>query len=261
MLPAVAMGLALTATSSSAIAASVALSVNNITNFSMSSTGVTFTGFTFSNDTAATEGGGTGGADTSDAPAACIGDCALWENQFYAHSPYSTEFSYGDAQILNQDILGGSGAASSIGEVVVTDGIAHASGSNVLTSVFLSVVDNTTIDFSLFANALMESSVSGTGVSSAANMFFSITLTDSSSSTAFSWLPVELNHGITGNTTYSFANTLSTSTGMLAAGDYTLNIKMENQVNGAAVIPVPAAVWLFGSGLIGLIGIARRKKA
>lgn len=26
-------------------------------------------------------------------------------------------------------------------------------------------------------------------------------------------------------------------------------------------IPVPAAVWLFGSGLIGLIGIARRKKA
>jgi len=26
-------------------------------------------------------------------------------------------------------------------------------------------------------------------------------------------------------------------------------------------IPVPAAVWLFGSGLLGLIGISRRKKA
>ena len=26
-------------------------------------------------------------------------------------------------------------------------------------------------------------------------------------------------------------------------------------------IPIPAAVWLFGSGLIGLIGVARRKKA
>jgi hypothetical protein len=26
-------------------------------------------------------------------------------------------------------------------------------------------------------------------------------------------------------------------------------------------VPVPAAVWLFGSGLLGLIGIARRKKA
>jgi len=28
-----------------------------------------------------------------------------------------------------------------------------------------------------------------------------------------------------------------------------------------AVVPIPAAIWLFGSGLIGLIGIARRKKA
>jgi len=27
------------------------------------------------------------------------------------------------------------------------------------------------------------------------------------------------------------------------------------------VVPVPAAVWLFGSGLLGLIGIARRNKA
>ena len=27
------------------------------------------------------------------------------------------------------------------------------------------------------------------------------------------------------------------------------------------VVPIPAAVWLFGSGLLGLIGIARRKKA
>jgi hypothetical protein len=28
-----------------------------------------------------------------------------------------------------------------------------------------------------------------------------------------------------------------------------------------SVVPVPAAIWLFGSGLIGLIGVARRKKA
>ena len=26
-------------------------------------------------------------------------------------------------------------------------------------------------------------------------------------------------------------------------------------------VPIPSAVWLFGSGLIGLVGIARRKKA
>jgi hypothetical protein len=29
----------------------------------------------------------------------------------------------------------------------------------------------------------------------------------------------------------------------------------------ASAIPVPAAVWLFGSGLLGLVGVARRKKA
>ena len=28
-----------------------------------------------------------------------------------------------------------------------------------------------------------------------------------------------------------------------------------------SAVPVPAAVWLFGSGLTGLIGVARRKKA
>ena len=30
---------------------------------------------------------------------------------------------------------------------------------------------------------------------------------------------------------------------------------------GMPIIPIPAAVWLFGSGLIGLIGVARRKTA
>ena len=32
-------------------------------------------------------------------------------------------------------------------------------------------------------------------------------------------------------------------------------------VSGTSPIPVPAAVWLFGSGLLGLIGISRRKKS
>ncbi len=31
-------------------------------------------------------------------------------------------------------------------------------------------------------------------------------------------------------------------------------------IQETAVVPVPAAVWLFGSGLLGLVGVARRKK-
>ena len=33
------------------------------------------------------------------------------------------------------------------------------------------------------------------------------------------------------------------------------------KVSSVSTVPVPAAVWLFGSGLLGLVGIARRKKA
>ena len=42
-----------------------------------------------------------------------------------------------------------------------------------------------------------------------------------------------------------------------------LTVLMPEEMNTFAkftVVPVPAAVWLFGSGLLGLIGIARRKK-
>ncbi|MDX2504381.1 MAG: VPLPA-CTERM sorting domain-containing protein [Gammaproteobacteria bacterium] len=41
------------------------------------------------------------------------------------------------------------------------------------------------------------------------------------------------------------------------ASDVTFSWSSSNNT----VVPVPAAVWLFGSGLIGLIGVARRKKA
>ena len=40
------------------------------------------------------------------------------------------------------------------------------------------------------------------------------------------------------------------------------NLTYELYLTGTvSAVPVPAAVWLFGSGLIGLIGVARRKKA
>ena len=41
--------------------------------------------------------------------------------------------------------------------------------------------------------------------------------------------------------------------GLLSGGGYAAMV--------STVVPIPAATWLFGSGLIGLIGIARRKKS
>lgn len=37
------------------------------------------------------------------------------------------------------------------------------------------------------------------------------------------------------------------------------NLELTKEPFPSAVVPVPAAVWLFGSGLLGLVGIARRK--
>jgi len=47
-----------------------------------------------------------------------------------------------------------------------------------------------------------------------------------------------------------------------SSGDYLTGFTASGtgEVQGA-VVPVPAAVWLFGSGLLGLVGMTRRKKA
>ncbi len=49
--------------------------------------------------------------------------------------------------------------------------------------------------------------------------------------------------------------------GSLTTGNEYLNDNFAWAVHNGdvAAIPVPAAVWLFGSGLLGLIGVARNK--
>ena len=49
----------------------------------------------------------------------------------------------------------------------------------------------------------------------------------------------------------------STATNFDASGVFYDNIN----VGAASVVPVPAAVWLFGSGLLGLVGVARRRNS
>ena len=53
----------------------------------------------------------------------------------------------------------------------------------------------------------------------------------------------------------------------LANGDLRIGIHVQGYATGGSEsfvnnpVPVPAAVWLFGSGLLGLVGIARRKRS
>ena len=68
---------------------------------------------------------------------------------------------------------------------------------------------------------------------------------------------------------------ITTTLGLDVSGGVTLLLKsgcggaascvsdayFDNASMTVAAVPVPAAVWLFGSGLLGLIGVARRKKA
>ena len=73
---------------------------------------------------------------------------------------------------------------------------------------------------------------------------------------------------------FSFSDstmTALTSTALPAALDFSSFSQRGGQIYDAASggianysiseVPIPAAVWLFGSGLLGLIGIARRKKS
>ena len=70
----------------------------------------------------------------------------------------------------------------------------------------------------------------------------------------------------TGNPNYTsgFEETVPCSQGQFCSGEdnrtssWALEIL---NVESASVVPVPAAVWLFGSGLLGLIAVARRYKA
>jgi hypothetical protein len=79
------------------------------------------------------------------------------------------------------------------------------------------------------------------------------TAADDRSSTIGS--PITL-YGLTGNgTTGTVQSYILGTAELLANGDLVFT------GNGSTPVPLPAAVWLFGSGLMGLVGVSRRRKA
>ena len=65
--------------------------------------------------------------------------------------------------------------------------------------------------------------------------------------------------GSSGDGIESLPTTLSFSVPMIQ-GDV-VAMFAEGEIDVVSPIPIPAAAWLFGSGLLGMVGIARRKKA
>jgi hypothetical protein len=59
---------------------------------------------------------------------------------------------------------------------------------------------------------------------------------------------------VSGGVTLQLTATTGGATGSLA------DIFYDNIVIDVTAVPIPAAVWLFGSGLVGLVGVARRKR-
>ena len=68
------------------------------------------------------------------------------------------------------------------------------------------------------------------------------------------------NASATGGITLQFNSTCGADPGCFA--DFSIdNVSILSDVNIPSAVPVPAAAWLFGSGLLGLVGVARRKVA
>ena len=76
--------------------------------------------------------------------------------------------------------------------------------------------------------------------------------------TDFNYSAEDGTQGDNGNGSYP-PETFDSFNLIISASDIGILVGQWNVAQLPAVVPVPAAAWLFGTGLIGLIGIARRK--
>lgn len=266
----------------SASASTYAVSTDSISNFSI--TGIpagSFGAFTFSGDFSLSLGALPGieaHLSSQDAAPACLGSyCAGFNNSFTSHgvSP-APGYAYADAKIYDTNVLGGTGSAASIGEATAYDGAAGSASANAMHAGF-SLAGAGTVNFSFNALPFMNTQLlsGGTGATAAIGMGITI---KQGGNTVFQWTPdgtaggifngtegydpFSLNFTMGNNLTYNPGSGLFSASTNLAAGSYTLDIAMANSatVTSTAVVPVPAALPLLGSGVVALAVFARRRR-
>lgn len=258
-------------------ASSYAVSYNTISGFSLAFGGGAgnLTPFTFSVDAALTTYGVDAGLSVMDAPAACV-NCS-YNNDFASHGT-ATEYAYGDAMIANSNVQNGVGAASSIGEVSAFNSAGAAYGSNTMVASFSVGTTPGSLSFGFLSSPYMSVALTSGGESANANQLMSISIFHGLSK-VFEWKPDGISGNAFGGNDSADPFTLNSSlmanslfnpgsgnfaaiTNSLSTGTYTMKITMANYVSATstAVVPLPAAAWLFGSGLLALVGLAKRKK-
>jgi len=254
--------------------AAYAVSYDTITSFDVNFTGLSgpFNGFTFSTDVAANAGGAQANVGLMDAPPACVGTaCVGYNNAFTSHGA-AGDYAYGDAQIADANVMGGTGSASSIGEISAVTAFGTASGSNSMTAFFTLGAGGGTASFSFNAAPYL-SIAAGSTATASSSMSITI-LNQANSQQVFSWTPngnigtgivggseafdaFNLNTGTTPGLTYNPGTGFyQATTNSLAAGTYSVSINMGNQVTA---VPEADTYAMLLAGL-GLVGFAARRK-